>query len=264
MADSSRCWRECVVRSRASGAGNDDDERVEEAVVAVKEDTLLKDSVAEWIFWWLLDDVVLGYAFDVHRLCATGMWQAIEGVDEDDADDHQVVDDPQLDIFGRPLCRGRGKSGGVSAKCPQCRRMLQACRLAPHLEKCMGMGRHCWRVASRRITSAMMEYRSSGDEEEDDNNNNDEDGDGDRCDKDNNMKCVAGGKVNGQRRDSCDDGNEDDSTRWYFKKDASSQGTLTDKEKKKKKMTKRNQSKTRGRGGGDDLFIYSLSLFSGI
>lgn len=34
--------------------------------------------------------------------------------------------------------------------CPNCQRNLAASRFAPHLEKCMGMGRNSSRIASRR------------------------------------------------------------------------------------------------------------------
>ncbi len=37
--------------------------------------------------------------------------------------------------------------------CPNCGRNLAATRFAPHLEKCMGMGRNSSRVASRRIAN---------------------------------------------------------------------------------------------------------------
>jgi hypothetical protein len=37
--------------------------------------------------------------------------------------------------------------------CPSCERNVAAIRFAPHLEKCMGMGRHSSRVATRRIAN---------------------------------------------------------------------------------------------------------------
>ena len=52
----------------------------------------LTNRVVEWCFNALLDDLALGYSFDVHRLCYTGLWEAIEGVEEDDADEHVVRD----------------------------------------------------------------------------------------------------------------------------------------------------------------------------
>ena len=44
--------------------------------------------------------------------------------------------------------------------CPNCQRNMAASRFAPHLEKCMGMGRNSSRLASRRIaTSATRQVR---------------------------------------------------------------------------------------------------------
>lgn len=37
--------------------------------------------------------------------------------------------------------------------CPNCDRSLAAVRFAPHLEKCMGMGRNSSRIATRRIAN---------------------------------------------------------------------------------------------------------------
>ena len=41
--------------------------------------------------------------------------------------------------------------------CPNCQRNLAASRFAPHLEKCMGMGRNSSRIASRRSQKALKE-----------------------------------------------------------------------------------------------------------
>jgi len=38
--------------------------------------------------------------------------------------------------------------------CPECRQTTAACRFAPHLEKCMGMGRNSSRLARRRLATA--------------------------------------------------------------------------------------------------------------
>ena len=52
--------------------------------------------------------------------------------------------------------KGRDVFGHVPMKkqlecvCPNCSRNLAASRFAPHLEKCMGMGRNSSRIASRR------------------------------------------------------------------------------------------------------------------
>uniref|UniRef100_A0A1B0C8V7 SAGA-associated factor 11 n=1 Tax=Lutzomyia longipalpis TaxID=7200 RepID=A0A1B0C8V7_LUTLO len=41
----------------------------------------------------------------------------------------------------------------IDCTCPNCDRSVAASRFAPHLEKCMGMGRNSSRIASRRIAS---------------------------------------------------------------------------------------------------------------
>ena len=57
------------------------------------------------------------------------------------------VDNSNVDIFGHSL-NGIKK---LECACPNCSRTLAASRLAPHLEKCMGMGRNSSRIASKRI-----------------------------------------------------------------------------------------------------------------
>ena len=58
----------------------------------------------------------------------------------------EIVIERGLDIFGQvPI-----KVKQVECVCPNCSRNLAASRFAPHLEKCMGMGRTSSRVASRR------------------------------------------------------------------------------------------------------------------
>merc|ERR1711944_99304 len=54
--------------------------------------------------------------------------------------------------------------------CPNCQRNLAASRFAPHLEKCMGMGRNSSRIASRRLATSGKEanYRESGVEGDED------------------------------------------------------------------------------------------------
>ncbi|PAA85198.1 hypothetical protein BOX15_Mlig031920g1, partial [Macrostomum lignano] len=53
----------------------------------------------------------------------------------------------------------------VMCRCPNCNRSMAALRFAPHLEKCMGMGRVSSRVASRRIA---IQHRYSDDSDSDD------------------------------------------------------------------------------------------------
>jgi uncharacterized protein (DUF983 family) len=57
----------------------------------------------------------------------------------------EIVDQLGLDVFGH----GPGKRA-MECICPNCGRNMAASRFAPHLEKCMGMGRNSSRIASRR------------------------------------------------------------------------------------------------------------------
>ena len=52
------------------------------------------------------------------------------------------------DIFADTTESTRNKALEVS--CPECQRTITASRFAPHLEKCMGMGRISRRIASKR------------------------------------------------------------------------------------------------------------------
>ena len=58
----------------------------------------------------------------------------------------EIVNSPGLDIFGQ----SRYIKKQYECVCPNCQRTLAASRFAPHLEKCMGMGRISSRIASRR------------------------------------------------------------------------------------------------------------------
>ena len=59
-----------------------------------------------------------------------------------------------LDVFGEAIVtNGQAKKSQLECICPHCQRNLAASRFAPHLEKCMGMGRNSSRIASKRIAS---------------------------------------------------------------------------------------------------------------
>lgn len=58
----------------------------------------------------------------------------------------EIVDQPGLDIFGQVFNQWKSKE----CVCPNCSRSIAASRFAPHLEKCLGMGRNSSRIANRR------------------------------------------------------------------------------------------------------------------
>lgn len=71
---------------------------------------------------------------------------AVEGEPEDQK--YKLIDLPDVDVFGSSNVKK-----AIDCTCPNCDRLVAASRFAPHLEKCMGMGR-ATRVASRRIASS--------------------------------------------------------------------------------------------------------------
>ena len=60
-------------------------------------------------------------------------------------DKQPIVDVKGMDIFGNsPLAIKKN----IDCLCPNCSRTLGAQKFAPHLEKCMGMGRNSTRIAA--------------------------------------------------------------------------------------------------------------------
>ncbi|KAK0182940.1 hypothetical protein PV327_001020 [Microctonus hyperodae] len=105
------------------------------------------DLATKEIYEDLLDEVLMGFVFDVHRTVKTGSSDVEEGIPDDDA--YTIVDLPGLDVFGQhPIKKSQ------ECSCPNCDRGVAACRFATHLEKCMGMGRNSSRIASRRIANS--------------------------------------------------------------------------------------------------------------
>lgn len=101
----------------------------------------------------MIDFVTLGVCFDVHRSIRLGTFD-LEDIDHESQKDFEIVQQMGLDVFGQPPMK---KS--LECSCPNCQRGMAANRFAPHLEKCMGMGRNSSRIANRRIiaTSGKME-----------------------------------------------------------------------------------------------------------
>ncbi|CAD7085208.1 unnamed protein product [Hermetia illucens] len=106
------------------------------------------DIAANYLYQSLLDESILGVVFEVHHLIKSGMLDALEGEPED-SKEFAIVDLPDLDVFGSTV----GKKA-IDCTCPNCDRLVSTSRFAPHLEKCMGMGRNSSRIASRRIASS--------------------------------------------------------------------------------------------------------------
>ncbi|XP_001601329.1 ataxin-7-like protein 3 [Nasonia vitripennis] len=104
------------------------------------------EAATKEIYEDLLDEVLMGFVFDVHRMTKTGSSDVEEGIPDDES--YAIVDSPGLDVFGQhPIKKSQ------ECNCPNCDRGVAASRFATHLEKCMGMGRNSSRIASRRIAN---------------------------------------------------------------------------------------------------------------
>ena len=101
----------------------------------------------------------------VHRAAKTGEMEA-EGLDGDDPAEYRLAEPPPPghDVLGQQEQMKRPPD----AKCPVCARSIACTRFAPHLEKCVGLGRNSSRLASKRIASNQREtnYGLSEEEEE--------------------------------------------------------------------------------------------------
>ena len=129
------------------------------------------ETMSKQIYDEIIDELVLGVAFDVHRSVKTGMFAILET----DASKSKNMDQDfnqstnlGIDVFGQVIQTMVGVPAlkkQPECICPNCQRNLAASRFAPHLEKCMGMGRNSSRIASRRLAKGGQEvtsYRESG------------------------------------------------------------------------------------------------------
>jgi len=135
----------------------------------LKNDPSIKDLAAEAVFESMVDEISLGICFDIHRSIKIGTYRAIE-IGPEDRPPLPIAG--HIDVFGQPVTTITGLpclKTVPQCECPNCNRTLAASRFAPHLEKCMGMGRTSSRQASRRLaTSNKDSYREGCHEEEDD------------------------------------------------------------------------------------------------
>ncbi|XP_027223112.1 ataxin-7-like protein 3 [Penaeus vannamei] len=123
------------------------------------------EAAAQSVSQELLDDAILNVVFEVHQSVKTGLMMLEVGSVEEEQKFLQVNAEG-LDVFGQAPIKKQHE-----CICPNCSRNLAASRFAPHLEKCMGMGRNSSRIASRRIQNSTKENSNShhgGSDDDDD------------------------------------------------------------------------------------------------
>ncbi|CAH3130986.1 unnamed protein product [Pocillopora meandrina] len=108
------------------------------------EDSSLESSIVNE----LIDEAIVGVCLDIHRSVKQGVYSVLEQSDEKIMKQFEVVDRDGLDVFGQGPLKKQ-----VECICPSCQRNMAANRFAPHLEKCLGMGRNSSRLASRRLAT---------------------------------------------------------------------------------------------------------------
>ncbi|KAI8929505.1 hypothetical protein BC831DRAFT_291221 [Entophlyctis helioformis] len=106
----------------------------------------LRDAIAKAVWDDILNEAVVEVLFDVHRLHKLD--RSVCQVCHTKCRVFSSV--PGQDVFG---CNP-SLTNGEKYDCPQCQNQLPAARYAPHLEKCLGLGRMSSRVANRKITAA--------------------------------------------------------------------------------------------------------------
>uniref|UniRef100_A0A4W5JSJ5 Ataxin-7-like protein 3 n=1 Tax=Hucho hucho TaxID=62062 RepID=A0A4W5JSJ5_9TELE len=128
------------------------------------------EAVAQDILSDLVEDACLGLCFEVHRAVKQGYF-FLEDTDQETMRDFEIVDQPGVDVFGQVYNQWKNKE----CVCPNCSRSIAASRFAPHLEKCLGMGRNSSRIANRRIVTGNNTNNKSESDQEDNDDVNDND-----------------------------------------------------------------------------------------
>ncbi|XP_038143779.1 ataxin-7-like protein 3 isoform X1 [Cyprinodon tularosa] len=142
--------------------------KMEEKPLSGPDNTRLETLVQD-IYSELVEDACLGLCFEVHRAVKQGYF-FLDETDQDSIKEFEIVDQPGVDIFGQVFNQWKNKE----CECPNCKRLIAASRFAPHLEKCLGMGRNSSRIANLRLASNNNISKSESDQEDnDDLNDND-------------------------------------------------------------------------------------------
>jgi hypothetical protein len=111
----------------------------------------------EDIYDCLFDEILFGFSLQIHREAKLGFLFYFDSNDETTNDysgeneANSVSGTEEEDIF--TINNSRNNLSKYECKCPNCNRAIAAIRFAPHLEKCMGLGRSSSRMATRRIQS---------------------------------------------------------------------------------------------------------------
>ncbi|ODM94228.1 SAGA-associated factor 11 [Orchesella cincta] len=172
-----------------------------------------------------IDEEFFNLGREMGRSLRWGELEAL-GILNEIPDEYQMVDTPGADIFGNVL----SKKYNFECECPKCHRTLAASRFAPHLEKCMGMGRNSSRIASRRLAA------SSNNSNNNNNNSNNSSSDSKNAVHSTTVGSQNQNPLNGEL------GSEDD----HFEEDDDDEDWSLDRKKKTKKGNEKAAVKRKG------------------
>ncbi|VDK43828.1 unnamed protein product [Anisakis simplex] len=117
------------------------------------------EELVESFYDYLFESVLLVPVFKVHRIAkiAKTLGPAAPVLTEEQPPS-QVE---EFDIFGNANISQTKPQKNMEVYCDECKRTIAASRFAPHLEKCMGMGRNSSRVARRRLANYVCSLKGS-------------------------------------------------------------------------------------------------------
>ncbi|XP_065920679.1 ataxin-7-like protein 3 isoform X2 [Dysidea avara] len=127
----------------------------------IKNNNLLrvKTLKMELFFNDMVEEIALEVYFELHRAVKLGYFEYCYP-EETAFENHAIVEDKSLDVFGNTL---QDVKKFVECTCPKCERVLGTSKFAPHLEKCLGMGRN----SSRRVNNKKPNIVDSEDDDDD-------------------------------------------------------------------------------------------------
>ncbi|VDM38492.1 unnamed protein product [Toxocara canis] len=113
--------------------------------------------IVESFFNFLLESVLLVPIFKIHRIAKIAKTIGPVASVPKEEPSSQLE---EFDIFGNANVSQKPQKN-MEVYCDECRRTIAASRFAPHLEKCMGMGRNSSRVARRRLANYVCSLKGS-------------------------------------------------------------------------------------------------------
>lgn len=116
------------------------------------------EEIAELFYTYLFEAVLLLPAFKIHRIAK--ITKTVATI-LPNAEDELEPPLEEFDIFGNSQTTQTKPQKSMEVFCDECKRTIAASRFAPHLEKCMGMGRNSSRVARRRLANYVCSLKGS-------------------------------------------------------------------------------------------------------